>query len=329
MTCEAPVLFDVDTFIKNIQSLLKRLKVIKKDIQQTPHSGSASRPKTTQIQSSFDPTTISQTLRGIVEEAQRLEAELASPSYNVSREARLVPVLRNTPSATNQRISVTTGLNIGETFRSEERRTEQEKEAQEGDTRELDVNSNTQKDVQESNTQIGDAQDGDTRVEDTQGSDRQVEDGHGSDIQDENSSEDNTQIVSVHGGGQQHPPTANPEVPSFQPHPSRTLRRRYPQPIMQQPQQTNPRARTRSGHSNMTAATKRKPVGILNSAPKKRRSARPDENASNKWIEHIRDQDPGHGLALLKNFERVTSFRFARSIQEKLIRCYIQPSGQR
>ncbi|KAF2187430.1 SET domain-containing protein [Zopfia rhizophila CBS 207.26] len=67
----------------------------------------------------------------------------------------------------------------------------------------------------------------------------------------------------------------------------------------------------------MTAATKRKPVDILNLAPKKRRSARPDENASNKWIEHIRDQDPGHGLASLKNFERVTSFRFAAAVLSK------------
>ncbi|KAF2186069.1 hypothetical protein K469DRAFT_153678 [Zopfia rhizophila CBS 207.26] len=146
MTCETHVPFDVDALIQNVQGLLEWLKKIKKAIQQTPHSVSASQSKTKRTQPSFDPITISQTLRYVVEEAQRLEAELASPSQNVmSRETRLiVPAPRNPASATYQRMSVAMMLNTGD-IRSEERRTELEKDAQEGNTREPDEqNSNGQ-----------------------------------------------------------------------------------------------------------------------------------------------------------------------------------------
>ncbi|KAF2195604.1 hypothetical protein K469DRAFT_681892 [Zopfia rhizophila CBS 207.26] len=117
-----------------------------------------------------------------------------------------------------------------------------------------------------------------------------------------------------HRDGQQHPPPTNPEVPSFQSHLPRNLRRRPPQPTMKQPQQTIPRARTCSGRSHMPSATKRKRADIPNRAPKKRRSARPDENACDEWMEHIRNHDPGHGLASLMSFERVTSFRLAAAV---------------
>ncbi|KAF2175925.1 hypothetical protein K469DRAFT_755963 [Zopfia rhizophila CBS 207.26] len=211
MTCETPVPFDVDALIQNVQGLLERLKKIKKDIQQPPHSGSASQSKTKRTQPSFDPITISQTLRYIVEEAQRLEAELASPSHN--------------------------------------------------------VNSNAQvKDVHGSNTQNEDAQNGGTRVGDTHGGDTQVENGLRSDIQ-ENMLEDNVQIEPFHRDGQQHPPPTNPEVPSFQSHPPRNLRRRPPPPTMKQPQQTIPRARTCSGRHTcrlqLNGNVRTYPIGLL------------------------------------------------------------------
>ncbi|KAF2174389.1 hypothetical protein K469DRAFT_794023 [Zopfia rhizophila CBS 207.26] len=131
-----------------------------------------------------------------------------------------------------------------------------------------------------------------------------------------------------HRDGQQHPPPTNPEVPSFQSHLPRNLRRRPPQPTMKQPQQTIPRARTCSGRSHMPSATKRKRADIPNRAPKKRRSARPDENACDEWMEHIRNHDPGHGLASLMSFERVTSFRLAAAVlsKETVERCISLPS---
>ncbi|KAF2181200.1 hypothetical protein K469DRAFT_713696 [Zopfia rhizophila CBS 207.26] len=74
MTREAP--FEVDALIAKVEDILSRLKKIKDD--QQPRLRPVAYRKTTRSHPSFNLETISQTLHGIVQEAQRLQAGLKS-----------------------------------------------------------------------------------------------------------------------------------------------------------------------------------------------------------------------------------------------------------
>ncbi|KAF2189961.1 hypothetical protein K469DRAFT_701246 [Zopfia rhizophila CBS 207.26] len=138
MIREAP--FEVDALIPKVEGILSRLKKIKDEIQQ-PRLRSAAYRKTTRSHASFNLETISQTLHGIVQEAQRLQAEL---------EARAVQASQNPVSAQG---STTTVLKNPEIFYSEEGHIAHEdaqgENTQNGDSAEDDENArnkNTQND---------------------------------------------------------------------------------------------------------------------------------------------------------------------------------------